>query len=1008
MRKILLLPTIFLTLGPVVWQMPRQSSAQQAAQEPAAAEKTDETNAPDYSDQLPRIAPVAAERAEATFEVKPPLHIELVAAEPLVHDPVAMAFDADARLYVVEMRGYSEQRDERRGAVRRLTDDDGDGRFDTGTVFADKLLWPVAVACWQGGVFVGDPPDIWYMKDTNGDGVADVRRRVLTGFSHRNVQAMMNSLQWGLDNRLHGATSRSGGEVRRADDENAAPLVLRGRDFAFDPRTLRIEPTSGGGQHGMTFDDWGRKFVCDNSHHIQQVMYEDRYVARNPHVAAPAPRIDIAADGPQADVYRISPLEPWRVLRTRLRLEGTLMQFRLEGGGRPAGYFTSASGLTIYRGDNWPLRQRGLAIVADVGSNIIHRKRLEPHGLEFVARRIDEQSELVASRDVWFRPVQFANGPDGCLYAADMYREIIEHPDSFGDVIKKYLELTSGRERGRIYRLRTGRPQPPPRLAHADTERLVALLAHRNAWHRETAARLLYERQDRAAIGPLRTLAVKSDAALARMHAMYALAGLDALRPADVLRGLDDKHPRVRQHAVRLAERLVEDDAIVRQLLSMTADDDLGVRYQLAFTLGELTTAKRLPAVARIAARDATDRWVRLAVLSSLCEGADRVFLQLATDADFRRSPGAREMLAGLATLVARQNADDAVAAVVDSLERFGVDDQPLAAAVVRGLSQGMSRQSRTFQAIMTGSRPTAGAQRFRQIVRDAARTAADSSAPVPQRVDAVKLAGLSPLGEIRETLADLLDGRHPPQVGEAALEVLGRYREPEVAELIIAAWPTLGPQLRSTAVELLALRAERVPALLDAIEQGRLNAGDLSAPQIQRLCRNEDDALRERAIRLLSPSRPGKRSDVVAAYLSTLEQPGDAQRGRELFRKHCTACHKAEGVGHELGPNLATFKHRGPEAILVSVLDPNREVNPQYATYSAVTTDGRVLSGMLTAETATSVSLTREEGKSETLLRSEIEELRGNNVSLMPEGLEKNVAPAAMADLIAYLLRLE
>ncbi|MGE0756312.1 MAG: PVC-type heme-binding CxxCH protein [Pirellulaceae bacterium] len=979
--------------------------------------KQQSTASPHAGSELPRFGPVEPARALATFETKPPFQIELVAAEPLVHDPVAMAFDADARLYVVEMCGYSEQRAEQLGAVRLLEDIGGDGIYDTSTVFADQLYWPTAVACWDGGIFVADAPDIWYLKDTNGDGKADVRRRVLTGFSHHNVQAMLNTLVWGLDNRIHCTTSTGGAQVQRAETEAGTPLTLRTRDFSWDPRTLTFAATSVGGQHGMSFDDWGRKFVCTNSNHIMQVMYDDRYIGRNPSLAAPASRILIAADGSQPDVFRISPVEPWRLLRTRMRVEGTLMQFRLEGEGRPAGYFTAASGVTIYRGDNWPTEYRGMAVVGDVGSNLIHRMQLEPAGLEFVARRTDEKSEFVASRDTWFRPVQFANGPDGYLYVADMYREIIEHPDSFGDVIKSRLHLTSGRDRGRIYRIgverptagrAAGSPDRPTRLSGAATQELVKLLAHANAWHRETASRLLYERQDRAAIEPLRSLLRESTGPLGRMHALYALSGQNALETADVLRGFDDQHARVREHAVRLCESYVENAAVCSRLLTMARDPDLGVRCQVAFALGEANDPRRFAALADVARRDAGDRWLRAAVLSSLSEGAGQVFATLAADGTFRRRGDARDMLVELARLVARQNRPDALDAVVDALGSLDGDEQELAVALVRGVGQGLGGRRHVLSALLDAPGPTDGERRFRQIVSDAARIARDPTVPVAQRVDAAELLSLSTAPDAQAALLALLDNRQPPEVGEAALSVLGRSSDLDVARQVIDVWPALTPTLRAGAMELLVGRPDRVPLLLDAIEQHTIQVDDLNARQIQSLCLNQDASLRERAVRLLSPSRAGRRADVVAAYRPVLELSGDVSRGRDVFRRICAACHQAEGIGHELGPQLATFTHRGAEAILASVLDPNREVNPQYGTYTVVTLDGRVLTGLLAAETATSVTLLREEGKRDTVLRSEIEELRANGISLMPEGLEKSIDQQTMADVIAYLMALK
>src|SRR4029079_1086908 len=201
-----------------------------------------------------------------------------------------------------------------------------------------------------------------------------------TGLGFSNVQGLINTFQWGLDNRIYVAISSSGAQFQSAVDKAARPLALRGRDLAIDPRTWAAGPVSGGADHGASFDDWGNRFVCSNSDHLQEGMYEDRYLARNPYIAAPSPRRSIAADGPQRAGVSPSPVEPWRIVRTRLRATGVVPGI-VEGGGRPAGYFTGATGATIYRGNAWPSQWHGMAIVGDVGSNLVHRKKLEPNGI---------------------------------------------------------------------------------------------------------------------------------------------------------------------------------------------------------------------------------------------------------------------------------------------------------------------------------------------------------------------------------------------------------------------------------------------------------------------------------------------------------------------------------------------------------------------------------------------------------------------------------------------------
>lgn len=972
----------------------------------AAAEPEARQNEPDLSAELPRIPPVEPAEALKTFQIQPGFRIELVAAEPLVNDPVAAAFDEDGRLYVVEMRGYSEQPDEQLSRVRLLEDTDCDGRLDKSTVFVDRLSWPTAVVCYDGGVFVGDAPDIWYFKDTDGDGQADQRRVVFTGFGKSNVQGLLNSFSWGLDNRVHGATSSAGGQVRSADRPSDKAVNLNGRDFAFDPRSLELSATSGGAQHGMSFDAWGRKFVCSNSDHIQQVMFDDRYIARNPYFSAPGPRVSIAADGPQAEVYRISPVEPWRVVRTRLRVSGAAPG-PIEGGGRAAGYFTGATGVTIYRGDAWPATPFETAIVGDVGSNLVHRKLLQPNGLQFLARRIDRQSEFVASRDIWFRPAQFLNAPDGTLYVLDVYREVIEHPASLPPVIKRHLDLTSGRDRGRIYRIvpEGYRQRPPPRLSQATTKELVALLAHANGWHRETAARLIAERGDRAAATPLARLAAESTSPLGRMHALYALAGLSALNEEVLIDRLHDEHPGVREHALRLAEPLIDKPKIAAAVLSMTDDDDPRVQYQLAFTLGELRSPERCDALAKLARRDAADRWMRLAVQSSLADGADEVLRILASDGDFRETAAGVAFLESLCRQVAVADRAEPLRVVLHVLDDL-TDHEPSAAlAVLRGLADGAAQRGQKLSSVLAADPGSRANDILASLLSSARNTAGDDQAEVSRRVEAIGMLRLGSFSDIAASVAGLLSHRQPQAVQSATMQLLAKFDDPAVAAIALDGWPHYSPPLRAAATELLFARPAWTRALLDAIDQGTVRAADIDPARFKQLVVRGDAALRPRAEKLLASLELGRRQDVVEQYRHVLALRGDAGRGKAAFKKICASCHRIGDLGHEIGPSLATVKNRGAEAILVNVLDPNREVNPQFVNYVLITDDGRTLTGMIAAETATSVTLRRAEAASDTVLRVNIDELQSTGLSLMPEGIEKELSKQDLADLLEFLL---
>jgi putative membrane-bound dehydrogenase-like protein len=968
---------------------------------------------PDFGAELPRIPALEPGEALASFRLSSDeFEIEQVAAEPLVATPVAIDFDADGRMYVAEMRDYSEQDKEHLGRIRLLEDTDQDGRYEKATIFADRLSWPTAVACANRGVFVGAAPHIYFLKDDDGDGRADTKQIIFTGFKRDNVQGLLNSFHWGLDNRLHGATSTAGGDVRRANGADTMPLSLRGRDFSIDTRTLEIRAESGGGQHGMSFDDWGRKFVSSNSDHIQLIMAEDRYLARNPYLAAPPPRVSIAADGPQAEVFRESPVEPWRILRTRLRVSG-FAPGPIEGGGRAAGYFTGATGVTIYRGDAWPAEYRGNALIGDVGSNIVHRKTLKRDGLLLVANRAEQGREFLSSRDIWFRPAQFANGPDGNLYVIDVYREVIEHPASLPPPIKRHLDLTSGRDRGRIYRIKQKEfKQPPPvRLNGATTPELVALLEHTNGWHRQTAARLLYERNDKSAIPPLVELARKSKSPLGRMHALRALDGLGGLQEHVIIEALADDHPGVRRHAVQLAERLLESADVRAALINMVDDDDLLVRYQLAYTLGELKTPERRTALAAIARRDAAHPWMRVALLSSLNEGVAEVLTELLADAGFRRNEHGRAFLQALARQIGAQNREGDIERVDGVLRGLAMatSDREVARSVAIALVQGLVKASGhgAMRQEMLLKHPSI-AEAAGQAISQSLAAAVDGKRGIAERQQAIDALSLAPFTRTSEAFAVLLAVDQPNEIQLAAVAKLASLRDPQAAELLLDRWASFTPRLRAAAIEgLLADRAS-LERLLTAIEKGGVSRGEIDSARVQQLVRHNDRGLRERAKRLWSATANRNRDEVVRHYHKALNMKGSLDKGRAIFRTACAGCHRAEGEGHELAPNLMTVQNRGPEAILLNVLDPNREVNPQFVNYLVVTKDGRTASGMIAGESATSITLKRGEGQSETILRSQIEELASTGMSLMPEGLEKQIDVEAMADLLAYLTTLK
>ncbi|HEY2250157.1 MAG TPA: PVC-type heme-binding CxxCH protein, partial [Planctomycetaceae bacterium] len=373
------------------------------------------------------LKPVPArppQEALKSFDVANGFHMELVAAEPLVYSPVAAAFDADGNLYVCEMRDYPYKPVDGAkplGSVRLLRDVDGDGTFDEGHMFADELLWAAGVAPWKGGVFVATPPDIWYMKDTDGDFKADVKRRVFTGFGLDNQQAMVNNLQFGLDHKIYGSTAGNGGEIRPGDDPAAKPISVKGRDFRFDPATEKFETITGTVQFGNTFDDWGNRFVCSESQPLSHIVLPEEYLVRNPFLAT-ASAIQNVAPGP-VPIFRISPIERWRHIRSSRRIAKNERAAASPGASHHV--VDAAAGVTVYRGGAYPPEYYGQVFVGDGQNNLVHRRELIPDGVTFQSKRVDDKTEFVRSSDIWFRPVNFINAPDGTLYCLDMSREVL-------------------------------------------------------------------------------------------------------------------------------------------------------------------------------------------------------------------------------------------------------------------------------------------------------------------------------------------------------------------------------------------------------------------------------------------------------------------------------------------------------------------------------------------------------------------------------------------------------
>lgn len=992
---------------------------------------------------LPRIPPTEPAEVGRTFRVQHGFRLDLLAAEPLTMDPVAIEYDENGRAFVAEMSDYpytdkstdkpfvERTTDLPIGRVRILEDLDGDGDFDRSTIFADQLSWPTGLAFWKGGVFVAATPDIWYFKDTDGDRKADIRRKVYAGFKKFNVQAVMNNLKWGLDHQLYGAGSSNGGTIRHLDHPENKPLVLGRNDFRIDPTTERMDLISGGARFGNAFDDWGNRFLCNIRNPVQHVVLPLNYLARNPLLSVPATVHDAAPAGDTLPVFRISPTEPWRVVRAqRWAAESGQTYPRSET--YADGYFTSSSGITIYRGTAYPLEFYGNAFVGEVAANAVHRQVVEPDGVTFTARRADEKVEFVASTDNWFRPVNFVNAPDGTLHILDMYRETIEHPWSIPDDIKALVDLESGRDRGRIYRLTPPnfRRPAPPRLGTATTQQLVDALRHGDSWWRDTAHRLIYERQDAVAVPLLRqvlrepaqkpttepqSIVAARTADAARLHALWSLAGLQSLDDADLLVALGDSSPHVREHAVRLAEsRLNQSSELRDRVFALAKDPAVRVRFQVAFTCGEITQPEAQhgvrDALAAIASQDGDNTWTRTAILSSSATRAGdlaEALLQASTEGT-AATVAIRE-LAMFATARNQPETLDHLGQVLLKLElnpetSKAASSTVLRLAAVTGIIDGMKRIGKPLNAKSLDGESTL-ARVLQATLKRSSERLADSNAPTAERLLAISLQTLRDPDAARETLVQRLEINEVPEVQLAALRAVAALPQADIPQFLLARYRGFSPSLQAEAVDALLSRPERIPLLFEAIENRAVLATQISAARRALLLKHADEKIRTRAAALFARDAPSPRQEVLQAYRAALKLPPDRERGLVVLRRECLTCHRWQDQGQEVGPNLETIRNRTADEILVNVLDPNREVSPNYVEYVVVLKDGRNTSGVIVTETGGSITLRKPEGRQEVILRQDIEELSASGKSLMPEGLEKKLTPQEMADLLAQLL---
>lgn len=981
-----------------------------------------------FSAEIPRRtdAPQPLPPAESAKLVKlpPGFRLELVASEPLIREPSGVCWDDRGRLFVSELHGYNlegqfdiaelnksgqldrevrrVQADERAkaaaqagtyGTVKLLRDTNGDGVMDAAEVFADHLPPAYGICPARGGIIVACAPDIVFLADRDGDGRAEVRQKLFTGFATGALERGISQPQWGLDNWIYFAKGHGGGRI--TGPRLAKPVQLANTDFRIKADGSAIESITGSTHtFGQAFTESGERFIPTTSRpglFVTPLPWP--YLARNPDAAAP--RTEQVA-GDYSRVFPVAAPHPWRTRRAED--PGFFKYYRDRygaGDSDPGGWFTSGCGPLVYQDVSLPEDYRGAYFVCEPAQNLIHRAVIERDGTMLRLHRApgEEEQEFLASGDPWFHPIHLAHAPDGALCIVDMYREIIEDYSAIPRYLQQQYGLTNGISHGRIWRLthREAPPAPSADMRALDAATLAKETGSPHFWRRQTARRLLIEHNRNDPAPALSQLARESERTSAALNALYTLDGLGELKAADAMAALQHANPVVRRHGLRFAERWLDSEpALFDQVLSLTREPDPALLLQLALSLGESTNARALTALASLAREHGELGWMPNAILTSLHQ---RGGLMLETLLQAPEHLGAGQaLLEPLCTTIGARREGPELA---NALTRIAsTRDVTLQTLCLRGLQNGLK-----------GARVAAitadGHEAVKRLLGSDAAEVRQLATTLNQQFQAADPATQQALlGEARRNLADM---KLSPELRLAAVSQLAASNYPDATTTLLAAWSGNTPKIRDAILDAVYSRRDRLPLLLDALESKFVDSRALSAFQRVTLLEHDQANLRERATRLLSPSG-GASDEVFRRFAAALAEPRDLAHGERAFRDHCAACHQAHGLGFAVGPDLGAEFQRAEEAILKDILAPNETVSAGYPTYVVETAAGQTFNGILASESATSVTLRMAAGAEQVLLRKDIARFESLPVSLMPEALATTLEPKDVADVISFL----
>jgi putative membrane-bound dehydrogenase-like protein len=977
---------------------------------------------------------VPADASLDLFQLESGHAISLVACEPQVIDPVAFRFDDRGDLWVVEMRDYPNRSDgDWQGRIRVLRDEDFDGVYETSRTFAEQLAHPTGVQWIRDGVLATVGGTLVRIIDTDGDGVSDRRDLVLSGFAEENTQLRVNDPEFGIDGDLYLANGLRSSRVSAALDRasgNESTDIANG-DIRVDLRGGTVTRVSGPSQFGIAWDRYGNRYGCSNRNPCDEVLMEITDVERSP-FAGLAPMISSVV--PSGDASLVRPLvEAWTTSHLH------------------AGQFTSACGVLISDSHHLPGASLGHALTCEPTGSLVHRVAIGRVQGRSQIEEPDRGKEWLASRDPWFRPVYLEEGPDGAIYVADMHRAVIEHPDWVPDELKQRPDERWGNRAGRIYRVTNeGKKSLDPifrDLRHRPmrdrtNEELVAWLSHPNGWMRGMAARILDERNDPQIDQQLDRLLEDCRADRPSIHPNGLLRAVHIMRRRGIwtseklqrLLSADSTGSRIRDPSLRGAlwdtGRSLSDSwspALIE--LAETAirtghrDEMLSATWAASATFGngnalpesllqacverstDLADDRHVWTAVGAACRDRLLEFAlawgirteeRIAALQ-LCAETDwetwSRTLRLAVDPDREEWRSARERwwekwLQHMGHPASTSEADRRVRdepyarymlamaqGILESKDRDWLLQKP---DFWKWIASECSREDRT------------SAVRGACIALLAWAPESDTNALSTLR------AMIEPMGAPKSN-----DGQRLMMV---AFRAWAKRSDPQFSEWVSEHYQSVGPELRQAMWNAMRSSPERIAQIVLSIDQDQLPSSLFDISQLQAMKGSAPAEVQNAVDRIIEQRLDRDRQKVIDRYAAVLTDSHDRVRGKMIFGKFCAPCHRVDGVGESIGPEISDTRTQSPMQLLIAILDPHRAVEPRYSQTIVRLDDGSVHDGLVVEESSLHLVLRNQQVKSLTLAKESIDTIHATGKSLMPEGMEVQIDEASMNDLIGYL----